>query len=65
MSEWKRKLRPTQEAIQKKGWDGWLLYDFRKMNDLACRFLDIPKQTLLTRRFFYWIPKMREVMLIR
>lgn len=60
MSEWKRKLRPTQEAIHKKGWDGWLLYDFRKMNDLACRFLEIPKQTLLTRRFFYWIPKTGE-----
>lgn len=57
MVVWKEKLIPLQQAIQKAGWDGWLLYDFRKSNDLACRFLEIPKDTLLTRRFFYWIPK--------
>lgn len=36
--------------------DGWLLYDFRRNNDLACQFLDIKADKLLTRRFFYWIP---------
>lgn len=36
--------------------DGWLLYDFRRTNDLACQFLVIPQDQLLTRRFFYWIP---------
>lgn len=38
------------------GWDGWMLYDFRRCNPMACRFLEIPNEALLTRRFFYWIP---------
>jgi len=37
--------------------DGWLLYDFRRTNDLACQVLEIPAHKLLTRRFFYWIPR--------
>lgn len=57
MPEWKEKLIFIQKAIQKNGWDGWLLYDFRKSNDLACHFLGIAKESLVTRRFFYWIPK--------
>lgn len=54
---WNRKIREVQEKIALAGWDGWLLYDFRKSNDLACRFLEIPEEALATRRFFYWIPK--------
>ena len=57
MAEWKEKLILVQKTIQAAGLDGWLLYDFRTNNDLACRFLEIPKEALLTRRFFYWIPK--------
>lgn len=57
MVKWNEKLNEVQEIIQKNDWDGWLLYDFRKSNELACDFLEIPKDTLLTRRFFYWIPK--------
>lgn len=52
----KQKLSDIQEAIQKQQLDGWLLYDFRRCNDLACKFLEIPEKQLLTRRFFYWIP---------
>ncbi len=51
------RLKEAQHSLNFLGIDGWLLYDFRKMNDLACSFLDIPKQALMTRRFFYWIPK--------
>jgi Xaa-Pro dipeptidase len=36
--------------------DGWLLYDFHQMNDLALAFLKIPENMLASRRFFYWIP---------
>jgi Xaa-Pro aminopeptidase len=36
--------------------DGWLLYDFRRSNSLACDVLKIPPETHLTRRFFYFIP---------
>jgi Xaa-Pro aminopeptidase len=60
MDHWKKKISDVQKALQKSGWDGWLLYDFRRSNDLACRFLEIPKETLLTRRFYYWIPKTGE-----
>lgn len=46
-----------QELLKQYGIDGWLLYDFRRSNLLACRLLEIPQTQLLTRRFFYWIPK--------
>lgn len=51
------RLKQAQNLLDHLGIDGWLLYDFRKTNDLACRFLDIPGHALITRRFFYWIPK--------
>lgn len=36
--------------------DGWLAYDFRRSNPLACQALGISSDALLTRRFFYWWP---------
>lgn len=60
MVAWQEKLISVKNVVKNNGWDGWLLYDFRKTNDLACHFLEIPKETLLTRRFFYWIPKTGE-----
>lgn len=36
--------------------DGWLIYDFRRSNSLGCEILGIPKDELLTRRFYYWLP---------
>jgi len=56
MTKWDQKIKKVQKRLQSAGWDGWLLYDFRRTNDLACRFLEIPSEVLLTRRFFYWIP---------
>lgn len=50
------KLSETQQMLTERKLNGWLLYDFRRTNDLACQFLEIPPQQLLTRRFFYWIP---------
>lgn len=47
----------VQKRISAQGFDGWLLYDFRKTNDLACRFLGIGDDVFVTRRFFYWIPR--------
>lgn len=49
-------LRKIQAALTKAQLDGWLLYDFRRSNSLACDFLKIASGKLLTRRFFYWIP---------
>jgi Xaa-Pro dipeptidase len=51
------KLKSVQKALSQEGIEGWLLYDFRRNNDLACNFLEIPHHQLLTRRFFYWIPQ--------
>ncbi len=50
-------LKKMQEIIKKMNLDGWLLYDFRGSNDLALNILDIPVETHLTRRFYYFIPK--------
>lgn len=60
MDHWKIKIGDVQHALKQYGWSGWLLYDFRHSNDLACRFLEIPESALLTRRFFYWIPQANE-----
>lgn len=50
------KLSQAQTTLQQLHWNGWLLYNFRKSNDLACQFLDLPHDQLVTRRWFYWIP---------
>ncbi|MBI5272848.1 MAG: M24 family metallopeptidase [Chlamydiia bacterium] len=50
------KLRKAQGCLKEIGADGWLLYDFHRSNDLAHLFLEISPQTMITRRFFYWIP---------
>ncbi|MGA7720711.1 MAG: M24 family metallopeptidase [Ignavibacteriaceae bacterium] len=49
-------LRKIQEIISKMNIDGWLLYDFRGSNDVALDILDIPRESHLTRRFYYFIP---------
>ncbi|MFN4174811.1 MAG: M24 family metallopeptidase, partial [Parachlamydiaceae bacterium] len=43
--------------LKKLNIDGWLLYDFKRLNPLALHFLQIDQNTHLTRRFFFWIPK--------
>lgn len=50
-------ISDVKKHLVQNNLDGWLLYDFRRTNDLACQFLKIPHDKLLTRRFFYWIPK--------
>ncbi len=49
-------LAPLQTAVRQAGLDGWLLYDFRGLNVLARRVLDIPGDAILSRRWFYLIP---------
>lgn len=56
----KQKLPDIQIKVAQYRVDGWLLYDYRRSNSLACQFLEIPPETNLTRRFFYWIPKSGE-----
>lgn len=45
-----------QEAIRDVGCDGWLLYDFRGLNPLARRVVQLPDNQMGSRRWFYWIP---------
>ncbi|HEY7159074.1 MAG TPA: M24 family metallopeptidase [Gemmataceae bacterium] len=49
-------LVSVQSALQAAQLDGWLLYDFRGLNVLARRVLDISAGVILSRRWFYFIP---------
>src|SRR5262249_7594749 len=51
------KLRDVQKNLRQQNIAGWLLYDYRRSNPLACTFLEIPSDKKVTRRFFYWIPQ--------
>ena len=45
-----------QSALQQLNVDGWLLYDFRGLNLLARRVVQLPPDKFLSRRWFYFIP---------
>jgi Xaa-Pro aminopeptidase len=53
-------LSRIQAAIREDGLDGWLLYDFRGLNVLARRILDMSPEHMLSRRWFYFIPAQGE-----
>jgi Xaa-Pro aminopeptidase len=53
-------LTNVQSAIQQLGFDGWLLYDFRGLNVLARRVVELPTDSMLSRRWFYFIPSRGE-----
>jgi Xaa-Pro aminopeptidase len=48
-------LTAVQNAIRQLGFDGWLLYDFRGLNNLARRVIGL-SGGMLTRRWFYYVP---------
>ncbi|MBX9682073.1 MAG: M24 family metallopeptidase [Gemmataceae bacterium] len=52
-------LAAIQAAIREQQLDGWLLYDFRRLNVLACRVLGFG-ESFLSRRWFYFIPAQGE-----
>jgi Xaa-Pro aminopeptidase len=49
-------LRAVQTALGQLGFDGWLLYDFRGLNVLARRVVELPTDSILSRRWFYFVP---------
>lgn len=49
-------LHTIQSALQAEKLDGWLLYDFRGLNVLARRVLNISADAHMTRRWFYYLP---------
>ena len=50
-----QKLPEVQEFLREAEIDGWLVYDFRGTNPFAARVFG-HRGTLLTRRWFLWIP---------
>ncbi|MFN8007270.1 MAG: M24 family metallopeptidase [Terriglobia bacterium] len=49
-------IQEVQDQLQAAGIDGWLLYDFQGLNPIARKLLGLRGQ-LITRRWYYWIPK--------
>jgi len=49
-------LLEVQNQLNQAGIEGWLLYDFQGTNPIARKLLGIKGQ-LITRRWFYWIPR--------
>ena len=46
-----------QRAVRSQQCDGWLLYDFKGINPIASKTLELNGSITRTRRWFYWIPK--------
>ncbi len=54
----KMQIHEIQKYIaQETKLDGWLIYDFHGKNALGLELLGIDPHQLLSRRFYYWIPK--------
>lgn len=51
------KIEEIKKAIVEEGLDGWLFYDFHKRNPLPYLILNFPKDIMVTRRWFYFVPK--------
>lgn len=51
-----KKIEEAQKHLDDSGIDGWLLYDFSRINEIMYQFLELPNR-VFRRRFFYWIPK--------
>jgi Xaa-Pro dipeptidase len=49
-------LAAVQAALRSFHFDGWLMYDFRGLNVLARRVVDLPADLFLSRRWFYFVP---------
>ena len=52
-----QKIAEIQKCLVEQNVDGWLLYDHHGSNRFVHQLLSLPKHIVLTRRFFYWIPK--------
>lgn len=51
-------------ALQPTDLDGWLIYDFQGLNPHAAKVLGLPKEAFLTRRFFVWVPREGQAVLL-
>jgi len=53
------RISEVQEQLKAMRIDGWLLYDFQGLNPIAQTLLGL-RGTMLTRRWFFWIPQQGE-----
>ncbi|MFQ5822621.1 MAG: M24 family metallopeptidase [bacterium] len=57
-------LIEIQKYLKENKIDVWLIFDFRGQNHIAMNFFDLQKERILTRRWFYCIPKSGEPTLL-
>jgi Xaa-Pro dipeptidase len=54
------KVDAIQAALREEGLDGWLFFDHHKRDPLSYRVLQFTPGSMVTRRWFYFIPAMGE-----
>ena len=50
-------LKAIQTALHERGIDAWLFYDHHHRDPIAYKVLDLPEGLMVTRRWFYVIPR--------
>src|SRR6202041_2860183 len=50
------RMDEIQAALREEGLDGWLFFDHHKRDPLAYRVLQFAPGSMVTRRWFYFIP---------
>lgn len=53
-------LKRIASCLDQEKVDGWLFYNFHNLDPSANAILDIPVEAMLTRRWFYFIPRQGE-----
>lgn len=56
--------RQMQQALAQTDLDGWLIYDFQGLNPHARRVLQIPENIFLTRRFFVYVTRQGQAVVL-
>jgi Xaa-Pro aminopeptidase len=57
-------VNEIQKYLKDSEIDGWLIFDFRGQNHIAASLFNMSKERLLTRRWFYFIPRSGEPTLL-
>lgn len=50
------RIEELQSAVREAGFDGWLMYDFRRSNSIAHHVLGLPESAFFSRRWLYYVP---------
>ena len=50
-------LKAIQTALHERGFDAWLFYDHHHRDPIAYKVLGVPESLMVTRRWFYVIPR--------